>query len=403
MGAASGVWCAVRCAAVFLPLAAISPSASGAQAGLVNGSQLDAPAGVATSYQWSPNPRLSAPTFISPNDARITYTEYVNADISAGAAMFDRSVIPATGSLHSPGTRINFSSDARVVRMAVVYFGSFAFPEAGSFRIEVDGVLREASVGEYTGLGPRWFTLDRRLPPATTPRSYSVIFPYASWVAFAGLELTGGQPFLLDPPPPRPSFRYVAYGDSITHGFRASSTSHGYPTRVADLRGWSVVNMGFFGRKVASADGNAVGALNGDLVTVAIGVNDFLGAGSGPTSHHAFVGRYNNFLDQLRALQPSVPVVVITPTLLNIEEVPNSLGLKLEDYRHFIRDVVAQRTPSDPALHLVEGPLLVPAGLAFFEDGIHPTDAGFALYASSLDAFLTSTFGPSGPPPLAGP
>ena len=49
-----------------------------------------------------------------------------------------------------------------------------------------------------------------------------------------------------------------------------------------------------------------------------------------------------------------------------------------------------QRRASDPNLHLIDGLTLVPNQLQYYLDGIHPNDAGFALYAAALAAKLTS-------------
>jgi lysophospholipase L1-like esterase len=39
---------------------------------------------------------------------------------------------------------------------------------------------------------------------------------------------------------------------------------------------------------------------------------------------------------------------------------------------------------TDPNLHLIDGLTLVPNQLKYYVDGVHPNDAGFALYATNL-------------------
>ena len=53
-----------------------------------------------------------------------------------------------------------------------------------------------------------------------------------------------------------------------------------------------------------------------------------------------------------------------------------------------ITQIVQQRMATDPNLHLVNGLTLVPNQLRYFVDGLHPNDAGFALYATNLAAKL---------------
>ena len=45
---------------------------------------------------------------------------------------------------------------------------------------------------------------------------------------------------------------------------------------------------------------------------------------------------------------------------------------------------------TDSNVHLIDGLALVPNGPQYFVDGVHPNDAGFALYAANLAARLPS-------------
>lgn len=344
-----------------------------------------------------PLPSGGPHVLVAPDDATLAYSEYVHATISATRARFERPSVSGFGTLHSPGTRIGFTTDATRIRMRVDYLQTSPVPGAGRFRLEMDGRLLARRFGSDADLGAGWYTLidapsaspsPRRTPSAT--HEYSLILPYASDVDFLGLELDGGA--LASPAPARPPFLYVPYGDSITQGYTASSVANGYPYLVGRLLDWSVIDMGFSGRTVTASDGTAVGVLGGDCVSVAIGVNDYLGG----TTAKVFRERYNGFLSALRDQQPSVPVFVLTPTWVSTEGETNAAGLTVEDYRQEIREIVAARAPTDPNLHLVEGLALVPAGLAYFPDGIHPNDAGFVFYAAGLEAVFTSTLAGAG-------
>ncbi len=88
-------------------------------------------------------------------------------------------------------------------------------------------------------------------------------------------------------------------------------------------------------------------------------------------------------------LQPAVPVYCVTPIWTGVEAVTNSQGLHVQDYRLAITSIVQQRAATDPNLHLVNGLTLVPNQLKYFVDGLHPNDAGFALYATNLAAKLS--------------
>jgi lysophospholipase L1-like esterase len=222
--------------------------------------------------------------------------------------------------------------------------------------------------------------------PSPAMRGYSVIWPYGTQMVFNGLQLDGGQHRLLAPAPARPAGRYVAYGDSITQGYYASGIVHTYPDQVARKKHWSVVNMGFGGEPTVPSDGTAVGTLSGTIATVAIGVNDW--GQSKPLS--TFVSDYNGLLDAIRALQPQVPLFCLTPIWTSIEGIQNGQGLLVRDYRQAITTIVQQRMATDASLHLIDGLTLVPNQLQYYVDGVHPNDAGFALYAARLASKLPS-------------
>ena len=68
------------------------------------------------------------------------------------------------------------------------------------------------------------------------------IRPYGQAVEFAGLDLAGA---VLEQMAIRPAKKYVAYGDSMTHGFRASGIETTYPWQIGEALGYQTVNIGF--------------------------------------------------------------------------------------------------------------------------------------------------------------
>jgi lysophospholipase L1-like esterase len=325
----------------------------------------------------------SATTTIYPDNPAIRYTEYAHTTISHGGAVFDRPGVANGNAIASPGTRINFRTDATRVWIVVTYTFACNAAGCGHFSVERDGVLLPQTFGSDTVSGQATYLL--ALQPTALAHNFSVIWPYGTQMVFVDLQLQGGQPRLLVPAPVRPAFRYVAYGDSITQGYYASNgIVHTYPDQVARKKRWSVVDMGYGGETTVPSDGTAVGLLGGNLVTVAIGVNDF--GTSKPLT--TFVSDYNALLDAIRALEPLVPLYSVTPIWTGVEAVANGQGLHVQDYRLAITSIVQQRMATDPNLHLVNGLTLVPNQIKYFVDGLHPNDAGFALYAANLAAKL---------------
>lgn len=310
------------------------------------------------------------------NHPKLNYTEYVHANINAMGARFDRFGIDNSSNVCTPGVRVNFRSDATRIKMFINYREPCRDDEdvgCGRFGLEVDGILFANNLGSSIEGGPQIYSIFNQAKPK--PHDFSLIFPYTPAVVFKGLYLSGG--ILLDPPPKRPPFLYVAYGDSITQGTSASTVTNTYPYLLARQMGWSVINMGFGGQRTTAEDGTQIGLLGGNLVTLAIGVND-----TGSRSLADVERNYTGLLENLRSLQPAVPIFVITPLWVWYEDRPNGLGLYPEDYRNIIRTVVMAR--NDPKIYLVEGPDLVPHDDIYFFDGYHPNDAGFALYAQHL-------------------
>lgn len=324
-------------------------------------------------------------TTIYPDDPNVRYTEYAHASVSHSAAVFDRPGVLNGNGIASPGTRINFRSDATRVSIVLTYTFACNALGCGRFEVERDGRLLPPSFGTDTLAGQVVYTI--AMQPFPAPRSYSVIWPYGTQMVFQGLRLEGGSQRLFAPAPGRPARMYVAYGDSITQGYYAGSGITGtYPDQVARKKHWSVVNMGFGGEPTVPSDGSAVGSLHGSIVTVAIGANDW--GQSKPLAN--FVSDYNALLTAVRTLQPSVPLYCLTPIWTSVENIPNAQGLYVRDYRQAIAHIVQQRAASDPDLHLIDGLTLVPNQLKYFVDGVHPNDVGFALYATNLAAKLSS-------------
>ena len=75
-----------------------------------------------------------------------------------------------------------------------------------------------------------------------------------------------------------PGSTVLAFGDSVTHGTGAGS-GEDYPSRLAELSGWQVINAGIPGDTADRARGRLGGLLSThqpELVIIELGGNDFL-------------------------------------------------------------------------------------------------------------------------------
>ncbi|MEP6669479.1 MAG: GDSL-type esterase/lipase family protein [Chthoniobacter sp.] len=329
---------------------------------------------------------------IRPDDPRIGYSDYVHLefvpsplDPAAKLARFDRLLdIPAKGyRWDNPGARIRFRTNAANVK-ALLYFNelhisSSARNSRGLYYI--DGVSQ-----------PEWTIHTKATPTRREPETvevpmaaggaagfhdYELVLPYGDSVDFQGLEVNPDARF--EAIPARPAKRYLAYGDSITHGFTASAVDKSYAYLVAQKNGWQLVNLGLGGRASNVSDARVVASLKADVISVFIGVNDW--QGGGPLERYRL--NMMGFLDALRATQPTVPIYYVTSLWVPPSWNPKGQVAVLESYRQVAREIVAAR--KDPNLHLVEGPELIDHDIALFDaTPVHPNDKGFAQMAERL-------------------
>lgn len=273
---------------------------------------------------------------VAPDDERLRYSGYVDLDLTAEHAVFSRRYAGNLGGFadaarQAPGATLRFRTNAHSVAVLVRYTsaGYGDQQEAGTcsefcaitneracytssctascaVTLYVDGerVPTRREDGFYQG-DVRVAAMSQAQP---TAHHYELIMPWAAAVEFRGLELssTTRVPEVL-PSPPAPSFLYVAYGDSITHGWCSESP---YPELIARRNGWRSVNLGIAGMgaqsETVAQHGAAIARQGGDLVTVAIGTNDFWWCGNVEEPLRQTIAG-------IRHGQSTVPIVLITP------------------------------------------------------------------------------------------
>ena len=183
----------------------------------------------------------------------------------------------------------------------------------------------------------------------------------------------------------------VVYGDSITIG--QASTPVGdkaWTMLVRKAKSDHQVSLEAWGSRSLFDDAsssyrqsafvkNIVG-FNPSVIWLAIGTNDY---GLNKWGAASFGAAYGQILDALHAAIPSAVIYAQTPLLRTVESA-NGSGSTLQNYRDQIASAVSTRTAYAT---LVDGTaIMTTAGLS---DGVHPTTAGHALYAS----YVRSTLG----------
>lgn len=339
-------------------------------------------------------------TNIPPEDSKIEYAGYVYKELvvppdqpDAKVARFDRLLdMPGTGyRWDNPGARIRFRTDATTIAARLNYSELHQSKTArnGIGVWSVDGVFKPEwsfrSRDQAVRRGPETVEVILSNGIAGGFHDFEIVLPYGDSVDFAGLKVNPEARF--EPTRARPAIRYVAYGDSITHGFSASAVNKSYPFLVGQAKGWETINLGFGGRSSfpAPTDAAVITSLKPDVVTVLLGVNDW----NGGVSLAVYRKNMEAFLDNLRAAQPETPVYLLTPLWVGPGWNPPGKKTELENYRQVLRDIAAAR--GDPNLHLIEGTELIDPDLSLFDRvPLHPNDAGFVMMAGRLAQKLNS-------------
>ncbi len=310
---------------------------------------------------------------LRPDDPHIAYSDYIRLTLSPERARFDRLIDAEHGMGHdSPGTRIRFQTDGAVA--ARFHYTALHTHD------------KQNGVGVVLVDGGKRFAFDASQRPGLlsvplgalggTMHDFELLLPYADSVDFLGLEVTDDAEFA--PVGPRPAFRYVAYGDSITQGYWASDVTGTFACLLAKAKNWTLINMGYGGRQATAGDGALVGSVPADLITCSMGANDAIANKSAAQ----FRADMEGVVSGIRSRQPMTPLYLITP-LFSTQPFG---GAPLEQFRTELRDLVSHA--ADANLHLIEGPELTPHDEGNLPDGIHPNDAAFAIMAQRLTTML---------------
>ncbi len=317
---------------------------------------------------------------IPPTDKRVQFSDYANIEVTKERARFDRMIDAEFGMRwDNPGARIRFRTDATSITANLFYNGRHnamgSLNKTGVILVDGKRGGTFSSGAERPGAVDATIEVPKSAKPAM--HLYEVVLPYGDAVDFVGLQVNADAKF--ETAPPRPRFRWVAYGDSITQGFWADDVTANYPFQVAQAKGWECVNMGFGGRQATPDDGKVIGSIEADLITVAMGFNDHF-----TKTPAKYAEDMKALLGNIRARQPKTPIYVLT-LLWSTDPYPTTLKLPLEDYRAAAREVVGQTAKAgDANLHLIDGLDLVPHDAKYFREGIHPVDEGFTLMARNL-------------------
>ena len=333
---------------------------------------------------------------ITADDPRIFYSDYVSRDFDTESQRmrFDR-LLDVEGKGYrwdSPASRASIRTNSRSVRGVLFYTNKHISKTA---RNPVGLYAVDGRRNEHWTFGTKNHAIERPeervvvefpLSADNHFHDYEVIMPYGDSVEFIGFEVESTA--TVESTSVRAAKkRYVAYGDSITHGFTATRVDRSYAFLLADTQDWQLINMGFGGRQSQAADGAVVGSQSADYITVFIGTNDWQqGRPPGAYQHNL-----RGMLKGIREKQPTVPVFLLTPLWVSPNWSPPGAKFLLAEYTQAARDLVEELIKlGDSHVHLINGSELIDHHERYFDRVlVHPNDEGFAQMAGRLSTRIS--------------
>ena len=171
------------------------------------------------------------------------------------------------------------------------------------------------------------------------------------------------------------SHKMVIFGDSITHGYDASSPELSYASKLADALDADAINKGIGGEIFRPELAALADYTEPEYITVAYGTNDWCAF-----TYEEFTARCRAFYENLSKTYPNSKIFALTPIWRKQIVKPAKAG-EFNVIGEYIKSV-AESLPNVTVIDCLD---FVPADLTCFSpDGVHPNDKGFDFYANSV-------------------
>ena len=322
------------------------------------------------------------------------------------------------------GVRLSLRTDARDIELDVLETG---LQIAGEPRREAtfDLCIGGALVSRQSVTAGRTLVVDRlRVPPAirmdpgtSSPlrfadlpaglKTVEIWLPQSAMVELLAMRVTGGDVLERSTSSRQ---HWMHYGSSISHGMEAAGPSETWPAVAARIAGLDLTSFGFAGQCLI--DGGVARAMRNvpaDLITLKLGVNV---VNWDAMRERAFVPAVHNFLDLLRDVHTTTPIIVVSPIFCPLVEtspgptlrsaagiyVPerntemSEGALSLSRIRQLLAQIVDRRASSDAKLSYFDGLQLFASGDADdLPDLLHPNAAGHMRMGERFASLLAAT------------
>jgi hypothetical protein len=235
--------------------------------------------------------------------------------------------IAADADAPMPPSVYELTEDGALVATAAVPVGSryvFTFERpSGAIAPGPDATVR------FTGLG------------TGAERDLELWLPYYDAVTLLGLRADAP----VAPAPDRGALRWVHHGSSISHGYRADTTTGTWPAVAALRSGAALTNLAFSGNAMLDPfTARTIRDTPADLVSLKIGINLVCGD---VMRVRAFRPAVDGFLDTIRDGHPDAPIVLVSP--IWCEPVESAAGPTVQDPDRTEEWSIAAGTEADTA------------------------------------------------------
>ncbi len=220
-------------------------------------------------------------------------------------------------------------------------------------------------------------TLRGAIPLPEGSKRIRVYFPWTGCTRITSLVLSDGASVT----PVKHRYKMVLYGDSITHGSWAKDASAPYATRLSHALDAEGINKGLGGDVMRVGFSAIKGEATPDIVTIAYGTNDW----SDKISAEELAEKSRHFYSDASKTYSEAKIFVISPIWRgNAETTVKTCGSFLA-----IREILRKSAEGLPNVVFLDGYDLVPHSPEMYSpDLLHPSDLGFAHYATNLCAAM---------------
>jgi len=200
-------------------------------------------------------------------------------------------------------------------------------------------------------------------------------------VNLTSIEIENGKELVANQLTVQP--QYFAIGNSITQGVGQGNAGYlSYPFLFGRKMGYETYNLAVGGSKVSWKVATELENRKADLITVLWGYNDWYFVGETASSYRSLM---LDLLNKIRDYQPNTPLVCIS--LIGTENPTPSSGVKIEDYRTVLAQLVEERKAAgDANIYLLDGTNIN----VELMDKVHPSVKGAVDLAFILENFVKS-------------